>query len=468
MIRRVKVAIVGAGSAGLAALAEVRKETSDFVVIDDGPLGTTCARAGCMPSKALIQIAGDFHRLRLLEERGIRGARRARLKIPEALAWVRELRDGFMGGAILSAKSLGKRLVRGRARLLSPGTLLVGGDEYRADRVILAVGSRPVVPDEFRALGDRVVTSDGLFELEDLPRRIAVIGLGSIGLELGQALSQLGCDVIAFDRSRGVGNLSDPAVNAYARRHFAREFPIHFGCEAVLRPAGAKAVKVLARGRAYERDMILASLGRRPNLDSVGLEALGAPLDAGGRPAFDPATMKLPGLPIYLAGDASARHPVLHEAADDGRIAGANAVRRSPKRFGRRAPLSITFSDPNVALAGKKFADLERGRFVVGEASFETDGRSLIMGQNHGLLHVYAGSADGRFLGAEMIGPAGEHLAHLMAWALQRGLTVFEMLRLPFYHPAIEEVLRAALRDASRKLVKKVGNTTGSSAQYSE
>lgn len=468
MVKRVKVAIVGAGSAGLAALREVRKATSDFVLIDDGPLGTTCARAGCMPSKALIQVAGDFHRLRGMKGRGIRGAERVRLKIPEALAWVRELRDGFMEGAVLSAKRLGKRLVRGRARLLAPGTLLVGDDEYLADRVILAVGSRPVVPGEFRALGQRVVTTDGLFELEDLPRRIAVIGLGSIGLEIGQALSRLGCDVIAFDRSRGVANLSDPAVNAYARRHFAREFPIHFGCEAALRPAGAKAVAVLARGRAYERDLILASLGRRPNLDSVGLEALGVVLDAAGRPAFDPETMKLPGLPIYLAGDASARHPVLHEAADDGRIAGANAVRRSPRRFERRAAVSITFSDPNIALAGKRFSDLERGRFIIGEATFEADGRSLIMGQNHGLLRVYAGSGDGKFLGAEMIGPAGEHLAHLMAWALQRRLTVSEMLRLPFYHPAIEEVLRAALRDAAAKLDKKVGKNTGSTAKYSE
>ena len=166
--------------------------------------------------------------------------------------------------------------------------------------------------------------------------------------------------------------------------------------------------------------------------------------------------MKLRGLPIYLAGDPSGRRPLLHEAADDGRIAGYNSVHRKTRCFERRAPLSITFSEPNLAMVGKSFAELRRGRFVTGEASFETQARALIMTENHGLLHVYARAADGKFLGAEMIGPAGEHLAHLMAWALQQKLTVFEMLRMPFYHPVIEEGLRTALRDAARKVSSNV------------
>lgn len=451
MARRVEVAIVGAGSAGLAALAEVRKATDDFIVIDDGPLGTMCARVGCMPSKALIQVADEYHRCRHLTAHGIHGGKNVRLDIPEALAHVRRLRDGFAAGVVLTTKRLGSRLVRGRAVLLGPHTLRVGKKEFFARSVILATGSRPVVPEEFQALGSRVVTSDSLFELEDLPRRVGVIGLGPIGLELGQALSRLGCDVIAFDRSHGVGTLTDPAVNAYACRCFAKEFPIHFGCKVRLQGRPER-VDVIAAGRTYARDLVLASLGRRPNLDSLGLEAAGASLDERGIPRFDAGTMKLCGLPIYLAGDPSGRRPLLHEAADDGRIAGWNSVHRRARRYERRAPLTITFSAPNLALVGKSFDELRRGSFVTGAASFETQARALIMGEDHGLLHVYAGARDGKFLGAEMIGPAGEHLAHLMAWALQQELTVFEMLRMPFYHPVIEEGLRTALRDAARKV----------------
>jgi dihydrolipoamide dehydrogenase len=467
MIRRVDVAIIGAGSAGLSALAEVRKLTENFIVIDDSPLGTTCARVGCMPSKALIQVANEYHHRLSLGARGIHGGRKLRLDLPQALSWVRALRDGFTDGPVHSTKRLGSRLVRGRARFLGPNVLRVNGKEYFAKRVILATGSSPIVPDEFLALGSRVVTTDSLFELEDIPSRIAVVGLGSIGLEIGQALSRLGCDVVAFDRSRGVGKLADPEVNAYACRHFAMEFPIHFNTEVALKAHGAK-VKVLAKGRVYTRDLILASLGRRPNLGSLGLEAIGAPLNEDGFPRFDTRTMKLAGLPIYLAGDVSARRATLHEAFDDGRIAGHNSVRKNARRFKRRAPLAITFSEPNLAQVGKKFAELERGRYVVGVARFELEGRALILGENYGLLHVYASAADGRFLGAEMIGPAGEHLAHLMAWSLQLKLTVFEMLQMPFYHPVVEEGLRTALRDAAHKVRAKLGITTLPSPHFSE
>ncbi len=451
MTKRVDVAIVGAGSAGLAALAEVRKVTNNFIVIDDGPLGTMCARVGCMPSKALIQVANDYHRFRLLDGHGIHGGDKVSLDIPEALAHVRRLRDRFAGSAVLLTKQLGSHLVRGRAQFIGPNTLSVGKKEFFAKRAIIATGSHPEMLEEFRALGPRIATTDSLFELEDLPPRIGVIGLGSIGLEIGQALFRLGCDVIAFDRKQGVGTLTDPVLNAYARRHFAKEFKIHFNSEVRLKDRSAH-VEVRANGRAYPRDLVLASLGRRPNLSSIGLEALGAALDQRGVPRFDAMTMKLHGLPIYIAGDPSGRRPLQHEAVDDGRIAGYNSVHHKIRRFKRRAPIAITFSAPNLAVVGKSYAELKHGRFVTGKASFETQARALIMSENHGLLHIYAGVTDGKFLGAEMVAPAGEHLAHLMAWALQQKLTVFEMLRMPFYHPTIEEGLRSALRDAVTKL----------------
>ncbi len=447
---RIDVAIIGAGSAGLSALREVRKATGSFIVAEGGPLGTTCARVGCMPSKAFIQAANDFHGRLRLDGRGVRGGKKVRLDVPAALAAVRALRDRFAAGAAEPAARLGARLVRGRARFLGPGVLRVGDREFRVKRVILATGSRPVVPKEFLALGDRVVTTDSLFELEDLPQRIGVVGLGPVGLEIGQALSRLGRDVVAFDRTRGLGKLTDPAVNARADRLLSEEFPLRLGRDVSVRLRGGK-VAVRSGGRDISRDLILASLGRRPNLEALGLETLGVELDEDGLPEFDAGTMRLRGFPIYLAGDASVQRPVLHEAADDGRIAGYNSVHRRTRCFARRAPLSITFTDPNIAQIGAAWSDLKRGAFVTGEADFEAQGRALIMGENRGLLRVYARESDGRFLGAEMIGPAGEHLGHLMAWALQMRLTVFEMLRMPFYHPVLEEGLRDALRDAGRK-----------------
>ena len=159
-------------------------------------------------------------------------------------------------------------------------------------------------------------------------------------------------------------------------------------------------------------------------------------------------------------GDANNDVPILHEAADEGKIAGENAARFPNAIKGkRRAPLAVLFSDPQIAIIGQRFAELKPGSFVVGVVSFENQGRSRVMLKNRGLLHVYAEIKTGRLLGAEMFGPDAEHIGHLLAWVLQLGLTVEEILALPFYHPVVEEGLRTALRDAAAKRARAISAT---------
>jgi dihydrolipoamide dehydrogenase len=121
----------------------------------------------------------------------------------------------------------------------------------------------------------------------------------------------------------------------------------------------------------------------------------------------------------------------------------------------RRTPLAVVFTDPQLASVGLNLKQLEqqfKGRFEVGLVSFEDQGRSRVMLRNQGILKVYAEQGSGLFLGAEMFGPAAEHIGHLLAWAAQQRLTVSAMLDMPFYHPVIEEGLRTALRDLNHKL----------------
>jgi|GEM_PF-3558458 Pyruvate/2-oxoglutarate dehydrogenase complex, dihydrolipoamide dehydrogenase (E3) component, and related enzymes len=196
-----EVVIVGAGSAGLAALREVRKRTQDFLLVNDGPWGTTCARVGCMPSKVLIEAANAYHRRHAFEEFGLRGADALSVDMPAVLRRVRRLRDGFVKGTLQATDNLGERAVGGRARLLGPGSLAVNGQEISARAIVLATGSSPVVPPAWQALGDKLFTTDTLFEREALPPRLAVIGLGAIGVEMAQALARLGIEVAAFEHA---------------------------------------------------------------------------------------------------------------------------------------------------------------------------------------------------------------------------------------------------------------------------
>lgn len=445
------VAIIGAGSAGLSALREVRKQTERFVLVNDGPYGTTCARVGCMPSKALIEAAGAYHRRHALAAFGVSGADRLTVDVAAVLGRVRELRDGFVDGVLKLTDALGERSIAGRARFVAPQVLEVGGRRIAARRIIIATGSRPVVPDAWAALGPRILTSDDLFEQDTLPSRMAVVGLGSVGLEMAQALARLDIEITGFNASAQIAGLSDPRVNDAAVARLREAFTLHLGEAAELEAAGGQ-VRVHAGDREVRVDKVLVALGRRPNVDDLGLDALGVTLDDRGMPPFDPLTLRIADLDVYLAGDASQQRPLLHEAADEGYIAGHNAGRDAPACFERRTPLAIVFSDPNIAVVGQPYARLEPAASLVGEADFSDQGRARMAIENYGRLRVYADKGTGRLLGAELCVAHGEHLAHLLAWAVQQKLTVQDVLRLPFYHPVIEEGLRTALRDLAGQM----------------
>ena len=449
---KVDTVIVGAGSAGLSALREVRRYTSDFLLVNDGHWGTTCAAVGCMPSKALIEAANAFHRRGAFEDFGLRGADALRADIPAVLARVRNMRDQFVQGPEAVPDKLGDRAVAGRARLLGPGRLDVNGETVEARAIILAPGSSPVVPGPWRDFGDRILTTDTLFEQADLPRRIAVIGMGAIGVEIAQALARLGLEVAGFDAVESLAGIDDAQVLTAFRPLIEAELALHLGAPAELEDAGGT-IHVTGAGGVFEADTVLAAMGRRPNIGGLGLETLGVPLDDNGMPEVDPVSLRIGDLPVFLAGDANGDRPLLHEAADEGHIAGRMAA---PDATGgglcRRTPLSITFSSPQVARVGPTLSDLGDGDIVTGSADFSKQARARMAQSAAGILRIHAERESGRLLAAEMCVPGAEHLAHLLALAVEGQMTVADMLAMPFYHPVLEEGLRGALRDVAKDI----------------
>ncbi|MDZ7839260.1 MAG: dihydrolipoyl dehydrogenase [Gammaproteobacteria bacterium] len=451
------VAIIGAGSAGLSARREVARETDDYVVIDDGPLGTTCARVGCMPSKVLIQAAEDFGRREHFDQLGIRGGEGLSLDSRQTMNHVRQLRDRFVGGVMKGMEEWrDTHLMRGRARFVDGNTLDVDGERIRAGRVVIATGSRPVIPGAWEAHREYFLDSDNIFEQEVLPERLGVVGLGVIGLELGQALHNLGVGVTAYTLDKRFGGLSDPELQEYAAGYFSSRFPVKFkGVDRLER--SDTGLVVHAGDEATEVDRLLLAMGRRPNVDDMGLENIGVELDDKGMPPFERDTLRIPDTSVFIAGDVTGDHPVLHEAADEGRIVGYNAVQSSDHCFRRRQGLTITFSSPNIAIVGRSHESLVRdgAAFETGKVSYEGQGRALVMLENKGLLHVYGDRETGRLLGAEIMAPRGEHMAHLLSWSLAAGITAHQALSMPFYHPVVEEGLRTALRDLAKKVEGK-------------
>ena len=452
--RKQDVIIIGAGSAGLAAVRQVSKHTDKFLLINDGPYGTTCARVGCMPSKALIEAANAFHARKKAKAFGIRGSEQLEIDIPAVMRRMRELRDRFVTGVLKSTHELGERSLAGHARLLGPNQVQVGDEIFHAQRIILATGSSPVVPGPWKALGNRLLTTDTFFELETLPKRMAVIGLGAIGVEMAQAFARLGIEVHAFGISDQIAGVSDPVVAATLRKSLEQEFSIHTGHEVEL-SSTIEGVRIQAGSVDLEVDQVLAAIGRIPNLEKLGLDTLGVTLNARGMPPFNRTTMQIEDLPVFIAGDMNADVSLLHEAADEGFIAGMNAVADEPTCFQRRTPLAIVFSDPGIATIGQRYAELNPDECLIGSVDFASQGRALTAQRNKGVLRIYAASGDARLLGAEMCAPAAEHLAHLLALAISRNLTAHDLLAMPFYHPVLEEGVRTALRDIAQKSGEK-------------
>jgi dihydrolipoamide dehydrogenase len=456
----VDVAVIGAGTAGLAAYRAARSHGKRVVLIEGGPYGTTCARVGCMPSKLLVAAAEAAHMIQKAPAFGVQAGALA-IDGRAVMARVRSERDRFVDfvldgvGKIPQADRL-----RGHARFLDAHSLQV--DQHttvNASSIVIAAGSSPQIPDGLEGIGDRLVTNDDVFDWDDLPESVAVIGTGVIGLELGQALHRLGVRVALFGRGDSLAQISDPAVLGAAADALAAELDLRMNTAVAGVARDGDLVMLRSRDAAgIERTeryaYVLAATGRAPNVKGLGLENTGLTLDKSGLPSFDSSTMQCADSAIFIAGDVSSERPVLHEAADQGRIAGDNAGRWPDVQPGlRRTPLTIAFTDPQIATIGQTHRSLKPGGHVIGEVSFADQGRSRVMLQNQGLLRVFAETGSGRFIGAEMVGPRAEHVAHLLAWACQSGMTLEQMLAMPFYHPVVEEGLRTALRDADEKLV---------------
>lgn len=465
---KVDVAVMGAGTAGLVAYRAAKSQGARTVMIEGGPYGTTCARVGCMPSKLLIAAAEAAHMLDAAPDFGVHPGEK-RIDGVAVMERVRRERDRFVGFVLEGVDNIpDEDKLRGHARFTGPHTLVIDDHtEVEAGRIVIATGSTPTRLPKLDKVGPNVVTSDDVFYWQDLPRSVAVIGTGVIGLELGQALARLGVRVSVYARGGSVAQLTDPVVLRKAAHVMGGEIDLHFQTEIVKAEQEGDEVVLCMREAGEERcarfQYVLLAAGRTPNVADIGIEHTGLALGPNGVPLFDSRTMQCGTSHIFIAGDANNERPVLPEAADHGKIAGDNAGRYPDIRPGlRRTPLTAAFTEPNIVTLGasyKLLCEPGRPKFAIGSVSFENQGRSRVMLQNKGMLRVYGEYGSGRFLGAEMIAPRGEHLGHLLAWAVQARLTVDQMLEMPFYHPVIEEGVRTALRDLAGNLVKGAVDT---------
>lgn len=458
------IVVIGGGTAGMGAFRNARLHSDNVYLIENNVFGTTCARVGCMPSKLLIAAAEARHHALHTDPFGVHLDKDSIVvNGEEVMRRVKSERDRFVGFVVTDVEEWpADKRIMGSAKFIDEHTIQIDDHiQIAAKSFVIATGSRPVILPQWQSLGDRLIINDDVFSWDTLPKRVAVFGPGVIGLELGQALHRLGVKVEIFGLGGIIGGISDPVVSDEAKAVFGEELKLHLDAKTEVKLDADGNVEVHweqdGEKGVFVAEYMLAAVGRRPNVDNIGLENINIDKDARGVPVADPLTMQTSIPHILIAGDASNQLPLLHEAADQGKIAGDNAGRYPNIGSGlRRSTIGVVFTSPQIGFVGLKYAQVaaqyQADEFVIGEVSFKNQGRSRVMLVNKGHMRLYAEKATGRFIGAEIVGPAAEHLAHLLAWAHQMKMTVPQMLDMPFYHPVIEEGLRTALRDADAKL----------------
>lgn len=452
------IIIVGAGTAGISAYKEAIKYTSNILIVNQGPWDTTCARVGCMPSKVLISTANRMYDIEHADEVALQVE--AHIDRSAVMQHVRQLRDRFTAATLADVDSWDQsHKISGAAKFINANTIQVNNQHYQAKSFILAVGSTPNMDAEWKAeLGDRYINSDDIFELEQLPKSLAVIGSGVIAIELAQAMTRLGVQTTVFARSQKVGSLSSPQLQPLACKELSQAMNIKFKVlpENIKKSQHGVLISFTDNvSQTLEVDYVLSATGRSSNLNSLDLTQINPLFKEIRNLPINNRSKQLGEYPIFIIGDAYTQTPVQHEAAIEGKLVVESCLNFPKlKDLKTLTPLSIVFSSPEMAIAGQSYKQLidENVEFITGYASYERQGRALVLGKNHGAAEVYVDANTRQLLGAELLVESAEHMGHLLAWIISEKLTVDQILEKPFYHPTLEEGLRSALKHARRQL----------------
>lgn len=449
-----KLIIIGAGTAGLTAMKTARRHTDDVLLIDKKPHGTLCARAGCMPSKALLHAARTASATEGAEETGVFYPESPRIDGAAVMRRVRELRDNFVSHVIDGFDAFGDAYIEGEAVIEEDRIVRVNGAAYRAEKIILAPGTAPRVPGDARAGFPGVITSEELFELPAPPKRAAVLGAGAIGLEITFALSRLGVETALFHKGTSPSGVTDKEIGDMIFASLGKRAKIFTGEAPEITSTDKGEALLHCGGEAFTADILLAAAGRVSCLNKQALAAAGYSNAGGAFPEIDPLTCAAGATGLYVAGDANGMRTLQHEAADDGRRAALHALGIKGADAPRMPALAIIFTEPGYASIGEPALRYEEG-YVTGEATYEDQGRAKIERKTEGKIAVTAERGTGVLRGAEIFAHAAEHSAHYLALAVQQKMTVSALLNTPFYHPVFEENIRTALRRAQKGVTTK-------------
>jgi len=455
--------VIGGGSAGFNA-ARVAAGLGLKTAIIDGArdLGGLCILRGCMPSKTLLYMAEVLH----LAQKG----KTFGLKIPLARADMRAIharkRKIIAEFAAYRTKALksGKfDLIRAYARFRDAHTLdLSNGRTVRARHILIGTGSKVSVPPVPGLAEAKFWTSDDVLDLDFVPKSVLVLGGGIVACELAQFLNRIGTRVTLIQRSPNILRDHSEDASCVIQQAFADEGIELFAGTQIERIAQDKrgtVVTFIHDGKRITRraDHLFNALGREPNTAALGLAAAGVRARPNGQIIIN--RWQQTSVPhVYAAGDCSGPHEIVHVAIQQGELAARHAAgEKNPQPVDWSLLLNVVFTDPQLATIGRLERELDEAGtpYVCASYPFNDHGKSILMDANYGYVKVLAEPKRGRILGAEIVGKDAGELIHAFSGPLAMRATVFDLLRAPWYHPTLAEIITYPLEEIAGKIRKK-------------
>lgn len=447
--------VIGGGSAGLTAVTMAARLGARSLLVDRERLGGDCLHYGCVPSKSLIASARMAHRMRHAEKYALRPVD-PQVDLARIMGRVDRIRDRIGKHESPDAvRKLGVDVALGGATFIDESTIEIDGSyTVTGDRFLLATGSHAVAPDVPGLDESGFIDHVGLFGLQQLPARLAVIGGGPVGAEMGQAFSRLGSKVSIIQRGSRLLPREDPEISAILQHAFSDEgieLMLSASPLSVSRAGECKQIEIEQNGesRTIDCDEILVAVGRRPNVDELNLSAAGIRTNARGIVVNDGLRTSKPH--IFAVGDCNGGPQFTHWAEYEARIATRNALYRgSSKRTMQTLPW-VTFTDPEVARVGMTldeagdaggYQGLHEHRFPYSQLD-----RAVCESDTGGLIKVVVDKSE-RVLGAHIVGAgAGEALTEWVL-AMEHGIPLGKIGSAIHAYPTLSRINRRVADEA--------------------
>ena len=428
-----KIVVIGGGPGGYVAAIKAAMLGAEVTVIEKKKVGGTCLNAGCIPTKALLASSSMLMNIKEAKDFGINIDGEITADFLSVMKRKDKIVDQLVSGIEFLFEKRGINLVNGFGKLVDRNTIEVTKEDgtietIKADKIILANGSVPIVPPMFPYDKKRIITSDEVLELSELPKSMLIIGGGVLPYEDKDIVKQLQRQ---FKKDK-IKVLLNSGVDS---------------CEVV----GDQVVSTLSDGKKVNTQYVLVAIGRKPNIEGSGIEELGIELNRGKIVVNENLETNIEG--IYAIGDLINTPMLAHVASKEGIVAAENA-------FGKYKTVDYTtvprcvYTEPEVAAVGKtqKQLDAEGIEYNVGKFEFRGLGKAQAIGRIQGFIKVLADSED-KIVGASIVGPHATDLLTELSLAVHLGLTVEQVGDVIHAHPTLSEGLMEALHDVHGECV---------------